>query len=190
MVARRNKKCVAQLGGKQKQLIVSLLSIMVPTDGKIDHVPRPYDAIYPRQYIAYRVPPPLNTAAKSSSLPSPAVNIDGNLDKPFWNDVEWSEKFIDIATDTTPQFLTKVKMRWDDDFLYLGMLFVCVHIAWLLQIDAFLTFFLPLIHLLGAYMVRITDYPIGMMAHIMMLNSIFCFILSLLHRRRLMCGVP
>ena len=95
---------------------------MVPVD-KIDHMPRPYDAIYPRQYIAYRAP---STAAlKSSSLlpSSPGVTIDGNLDKPFWNDVEWSEDFVDISTETTPKFRTKVKMRWDDDFLYVGRLF-------------------------------------------------------------------
>ncbi|KAL7538995.1 hypothetical protein ACHAXR_008938 [Thalassiosira sp. AJA248-18] len=97
---------------------------MVPVD-KIDHVSRPYDAIYPRQYIAYRAPPsaigsPGDAATKSSSLHSPAITIDGNLDKPFWNDVEWSQDFVDIATDTTPKFRTKVKMRWDDEFLYVG----------------------------------------------------------------------
>lgn len=97
---------------------------MVPSDGKIDHVPHPYDAIYPRQYIAYRALPLHNIPDGAAS---PAVEIDGNLDKAFWNDVEWSKEFVDISTDTKPKYHTKVKMRWDDDFLYVGMLFVCMH---------------------------------------------------------------
>lgn len=86
---------------------------------KIDHMPQPYAAIYPRQYIAYRATPS-SVDGPPGAAASPAVAIDGNLDKPFWNDVEWSEDFVDIATDTTPKFRTKVKMRWDDDFLYVG----------------------------------------------------------------------
>lgn len=93
---------------------------MIPGD-KVERgiMPQPYDCIYPRQYVAYRAP---STAAlKSSSSPSsPAVTIDGNLDKPFWNDVQWSEDFVDIATEISPEFRTRVKMRWDDEFLYVG----------------------------------------------------------------------
>mmetsp|Transcript_35538 Transcript_35538/g.74924 ORF Transcript_35538/g.74924 Transcript_35538/m.74924 type:complete len:101 (+) Transcript_35538:97-399(+) len=77
---------------------------MVPAD-KVEHVSRLYDAIYPRHYIAYRAP---STSAVPSS---PAVTIDGDLNKPFWNDVDWSEDFVDIATETAPKFRTKVKMR-------------------------------------------------------------------------------
>ena len=80
-------------------------------------VSRPYSEIYPRQYIALRAPP-------SSPGDAPAITIDGNLDKPFWNDVEWTEDFVDIATDTAPKFRTKVKMRWDLNFLYVGKLIV------------------------------------------------------------------
>ena len=99
--------------------------MMMPTvDCNIDPASRLYGDIYPRQYIAYRAAPSTpndNAAAVSSSPLSPSVIIDGNLDKPFWNDVDWSEDFVDIATETTPKFRTKVKMRWDDDFLYVGM---------------------------------------------------------------------
>jgi hypothetical protein len=87
-----------------------------------------YASIYPRQYIAYRVPPaPANNDGDnnnednlSSSMPSPAVTIDGNLDKDFWKDVDWTDDFVDIATDTAPKFQTRVKMRWDDEYLYVG----------------------------------------------------------------------
>jgi hypothetical protein len=81
--------------------------------------PQPYNTLYPHQYIAYRAP-------------NPPV-IDGNLDKPFWNEVPWTQDFCDIATDVTPEFRTRVKMRWDEEFLYVGesvgclvYLFVCV----------------------------------------------------------------
>jgi len=84
---------------------------MVPSD----NISRPYASIYPRQYIAIRAPLSL-----SSSINQPAITIDGNLDKTFWDEVDWSEEFIDIATDTKPKFTTKIKMRWDDDFLYVG----------------------------------------------------------------------
>lgn len=53
-------------------------------------------------------------------MPSPAVTIDGNLDKDFWKDVDWTDDFVDIATDTVPKFHTRVKMRWDDEYLYVG----------------------------------------------------------------------
>lgn len=72
------------------------------------HASSPYDSIYPRHYIAYR------------STTTKPLTIDGNLDKPFWNDVEWTDNFVDISTETTPKFQTKVKMRWDDKFLYVG----------------------------------------------------------------------
>ena len=89
---------------------------MVPVDHNLTHGHRPYDAIYPRQYIAYHAPP----SDGGSSPSSPAITIDGNLDKSFWNEVDWSDDFVDIATDTTPKFRTRVKMRWDDEFLYVG----------------------------------------------------------------------
>ena len=82
---------------------------MVPAD----NISRPYASIYPRQYIAIRAPLSL-----TSSINQPA--IDGNLDKLFWNEVDWSEEFVDIATDTKPKFTTKFKIRWDDEFLYVG----------------------------------------------------------------------
>jgi len=88
---------------------------MVPAD----NISRSYASIYPRQYIAIRAP-------LSSSINQPAITIDGSLDKQFWDEVDWSEEFVDIATDTTPKFTTKFKIRWDDDFLYVGKtLLVC-----------------------------------------------------------------
>jgi len=75
--------------------------------------PSPYAAIYPRQYIAYR-------SDVTSTAEEPAITIDGNLDKPFWNDIPWTEDFVDISTNTPPSQRTMVKMRWDDHFLFVG----------------------------------------------------------------------
>ncbi len=88
---------------------------------------KPYASIYPRQYITYRVlpPPPSddgNTINDLSppSLSSPAVTIDGDLDKDFWKDIDWTDDFVDIATTTAPKYPTRVKLRWDDEYLYVG----------------------------------------------------------------------
>ena len=87
--------------------------------------PSPYAAIYPRQYIAYRVDNGCFTTTKTTVksdelLLEPAVTIDGDLEKPFWNDIPWTSDFVDISTSTTPSQRTMVKMRWDEHFLYVG----------------------------------------------------------------------
>lgn len=48
--------------------------------------------------------------------------LDGRLDKPFWENVPWTEEFRDIegAHRPLPTFKTRAKMRWDDDCLYIG----------------------------------------------------------------------
>jgi hypothetical protein len=40
--------------------------------------------------------------------------------EPFWQDVAFSESFVDISTSTLPKFQTRVKVRFDDEFLYVG----------------------------------------------------------------------
>jgi hypothetical protein len=69
-----------------------------------------YASIYPRQYVAYRLKPgDLDPSA-----------LDGDLTKAAWAEVPWTENFGDIATATAPQFSTRAKLRWDDEFLYVG----------------------------------------------------------------------
>ncbi len=62
----------------------------------------------PRRYTCHR-------------LSSPIV-IDGRLDKSQWQEVQWSEEFVDIKGDSmpTPPLRTRVKMLWDDEFIYVG----------------------------------------------------------------------
>uniref|UniRef100_A0A7S1A251 Carbohydrate-binding domain-containing protein n=1 Tax=Noctiluca scintillans TaxID=2966 RepID=A0A7S1A251_NOCSC len=69
-----------------------------------------YDDILPKKYVTY----------KTNAL-SPDT-LDGHLDKEVWNEVPWTDDFVDIATTTNPQFRTRAKVRWDDQFLYVGAL--------------------------------------------------------------------
>ncbi|GHU35584.1 hypothetical protein FACS1894105_04560 [Clostridia bacterium] len=63
----------------------------------------------PRHYICPRAPFELDTA-------------DGNLDKPFWQNAPFSEEFLDIEWDAKPKpyHRTRMKMQWDDKYLYIG----------------------------------------------------------------------
>ena len=48
--------------------------------------------------------------------------IDGNINKPVWQQAVWSNEFVDIegAGKPKPTFPTKVKMLWDDSCLYIA----------------------------------------------------------------------
>jgi hypothetical protein len=61
-----------------------------------------------REYVAHR------------AVPAPVV--DGKLDDAAWRDVPWTEPFVDIVGDArpAPRLLTRAKILWDDDFLYVG----------------------------------------------------------------------
>eukprot|EP00971_Amphidinium_carterae_P041386 812511-Amphidinium_carterae.1 len=52
--------------------------------------------------------------------------IDANLEKAVWQRVPWSEAFVEIRGDDAPsgtgpsvEQSTRMKMCWDDDFLYI-----------------------------------------------------------------------
>ena len=62
----------------------------------------------PRGYVAYRASEPLE--------------IDGKLDEKAWQAVPWTEPFVDIEghLKPLPRFQTRVKMLWDDRYLYIG----------------------------------------------------------------------
>ena len=48
--------------------------------------------------------------------------LDGDLDKAFWADVEFTDDFVDIEGESrpAPRFRTRAKMLWDDENLYIG----------------------------------------------------------------------
>jgi hypothetical protein len=62
----------------------------------------------PKQYDCHRAASPLK--------------IDGRLDDAGWAKAAWTDAFVDIVGDDRPKprFQTRMKMLWDDDYLYIG----------------------------------------------------------------------
>jgi hypothetical protein len=62
----------------------------------------------PRRYICRRAPS--------------AIQVDGRLDEAAWKRAPWTDPFVDIqgAKQPRPRFRTRVKMLWDDAYLYVG----------------------------------------------------------------------
>jgi hypothetical protein len=65
------------------------------------------------------VPDPLRYAAPRAAT---APTLDGRLDEPAWARATWTAEFVDIEGDARPRpaHRTRVKMLWDDEFLYVG----------------------------------------------------------------------
>src|SRR4029077_17800445 len=64
--------------------------------------------VAPRSYVCHRAPSPLV--------------IDGKLDEPAWTSASWSDPFVDIegGRRPRPRFRTRMKMAWDDEYLYVA----------------------------------------------------------------------
>jgi hypothetical protein len=62
----------------------------------------------PKQYDCHRAASP--------------VKIDGHLDDAGWTKAAWSDEFVDIlgVDHAAPRLRTRVKMLWDDNYLYIG----------------------------------------------------------------------
>lgn len=62
----------------------------------------------PRGYVCYRA--------------AGAIGVDGRLDEGAWKSAAWSQEFVDIegAVKPQPSWKTRVKMLWDDEYLYVG----------------------------------------------------------------------
>lgn len=62
---------------------------------------------YPKQLLAYEV------AAST-------IKVDGHLDDAAWQEVAFSDDFVDISQHAPPRFRTQVKVRWDREYLYVA----------------------------------------------------------------------
>ena len=62
----------------------------------------------PKSYVCYRS--------------DKVINIDGRIDDEIWEKTEWTDEFVDIegTLKPLPRFKTKVKMLWDDNYLYIA----------------------------------------------------------------------
>ncbi|MDT8402043.1 MAG: carbohydrate-binding family 9-like protein [Bacteroidales bacterium] len=74
---------------------------------KPEKIKLPATEFTPEDYICYR---------------ADDIIIDGKLDEQSWGSVEWTEDFVDIEGELKAQPLhrTRVKMLWDDNFLYIA----------------------------------------------------------------------
>ncbi len=61
--------------------------------------------VEPKAHIAYKTPT--------------AITIDGDESDPSWNNVSWTDLFIDIEGVKQPKYKTQVKMLWDDTYYYI-----------------------------------------------------------------------
>ncbi|MFA6110954.1 MAG: carbohydrate-binding family 9-like protein [Candidatus Latescibacterota bacterium] len=68
----------------------------------------PQSRVLPERYICYRT--------------AEALVIDGKLDEPSWQQAPWTAYFVDIEGDLKPRprFRTRVRMLWDDEYLYVA----------------------------------------------------------------------
>ena len=75
---------------------------------------------YTTSYAYQPLPEPRNYIAYKTSNGS--IKIDGDLNEEAWDEVEWTDLFLDIegSVKPKPRFNTRVKMRYDDSNLYIG----------------------------------------------------------------------
>jgi hypothetical protein len=71
-------------------------------------VPYPPMTWTPKKYEAYKVSKPLK--------------IDGDINKKAWKKAAWTDDFVDIEgpLKPNPKYHTRVKMLWDDNYLYIA----------------------------------------------------------------------
>jgi Carbohydrate family 9 binding domain-like len=70
--------------------------------------PQPQINFSPQTYVCYRT--------------NDSILVDGKLNEPSWLNAEWTNYFVDIegGSRSTPRFKTRVKMLWNDKYLYVG----------------------------------------------------------------------
>uniref|UniRef100_K3WU16 Carbohydrate-binding domain-containing protein n=1 Tax=Globisporangium ultimum (strain ATCC 200006 / CBS 805.95 / DAOM BR144) TaxID=431595 RepID=K3WU16_GLOUD len=75
-----------------------------------------FSSFHPQRYAVYHLQSQIKDA-------EPAITIDGVLNESAWEKTRWTDEFVDIRGLrhwSQPWFATKVKMRYDDNFLYVG----------------------------------------------------------------------
>lgn len=82
--------------------------VLSSEDSASETFPVPRIPFSPPNYVCYRS--------------SAALKVDGNLDERDWRRAPWTDDFVDIEGEDRPKprFRTRVKMLWDDNYLYVG----------------------------------------------------------------------
>jgi len=79
------------------------------TQSKVDATfPQPKIKFSPKSYICYRTDKP--------------INVDGKINESAWSKVRWTDYFEDIQGNLKPmpRYKTRVKMLWDNKYLYVA----------------------------------------------------------------------
>lgn len=98
----------AQPTAAERPWASSVDSLVPPAQAKVCN----YSALHPRRYAAYYIDPS-----------HAQISVDGLLNDTAWEQIAWSEPFVDIEGDrhwSQPWFATKIKMRFDDQSLYIA----------------------------------------------------------------------
>ena len=103
--------CILRAGGRRRVDTLAPLTACVVLCGGCASTPKPTtenSPIPPKSYDCRRVE-------------TPPV-IDGRLDDPAWTRAPWTDTFVDIEGPSrpSPHFGTRVKMAWDDGYLYVA----------------------------------------------------------------------
>lgn len=94
---------------------LAVLGVLMATDRRTTQFSPPVSVaeilsryVPPRGYVCCRAVGP--------------INVDGRLDEPSWQNIPWTEDFVDIegAAKPKPRLRTRAKMLWDDRFFYIA----------------------------------------------------------------------
>lgn len=61
-----------------------------------------------------------NTPDYSAQKITTSINIDGNTQKPIWQNATWSKRFVDMATGDAGMYHTQAAILWNDTHLYIA----------------------------------------------------------------------
>jgi hypothetical protein len=91
-----------------KNVITSLFAFVFGIITLTVQAQEPPIPISPRHYVCYKAASP--------------VIVDGLINEADWNSVPWSEYFVDIegSLKPLPTYKTRMKMLWDDKYLYIA----------------------------------------------------------------------
>ena len=99
---------VNQIFNRLKNIFIFLFSCIIfisCNDQKLTKTDVKNDIVNPKTYVVYKT---------TSSL-----IIDGKADDLDWKNTSFTENFIDIEGVKTPKQITKIKMLWDVNYLYI-----------------------------------------------------------------------
>jgi len=89
-------------------LFIAIACLPLFAETKAPLFPVPHYGYAPSSYIVYHTFAP--------------IDIDGKMDEENWHYPPWTPPFMDIVSESMPKprFQTRVKMLWDDEYLYIA----------------------------------------------------------------------